>query len=335
MRHAGAAETCIGIVVLLVLAGVAGGILTLQSRYDPAFFTVVLSEGKKAPPQKNPLPAAPPASPAPAYLPESLVPMGNEEVFDSETLSDKIDGKAELYLSSGFVQLTSRRFSKRSDPKSWLELFIYDMGEANNAFSVFSLQKRQGAEKVDLGTNAYRTGDALFLANGSKYIEITTGATDMADDIFALARNMLDAEPPPAADQPAEVALFPQESLDASTISLHMSDVFGFSDLDRVYTAQYKTDSGEVTAFVSKRESEDKASELADGYGRFLVENGGSDLGEIPDVPDSKLFQVFDTYEAVLHKGVFLAGAHEVDKKEDAEQTAARIYKKLDEGAHE
>ena len=279
MRHAGVTETCIGIVVLLVLAGIGGGIFTLQSRYDPAPFNLVAQEQKKTQPQKNPLPAAPQVSPAPAYLPEGLVPMGGEEVFDAETLSDKIDGKAELYLSSGFVQLTSRRFSKKSDPKSWLELFVYDMGNATNAFSVYSVQKRQGAEKVDLGANAYRTGDALFMASGSKYIEITTGAADMGDEILALARNLLDSEPAPAADQPAESAFFPPESLDASTISLHMSDVFGFSGLDRVYTAQYKADGGDVTAFISRRESPEEASALASAYERFLVENGGSGSG--------------------------------------------------------
>jgi hypothetical protein len=44
---------------------------------------------------------------------------------------------------------------------------------------------------------------------------------------------------------------------------------------------------------------------------------------------------VFDTYEAVLHKGAYLAGTHEVEKREDAEQITARIYKKLNEGVHE
>ena len=63
----------------------------------------------------------------------------------------------------------------------------------------------------------------------------------------------------------------------------------------------------------------------------FWLKTEVPDLGEIPGIPDSKLFQVYDTYEAVLHEGRFLAGTHEVDRKEDAVGVAARIYKKLQE----
>ena len=56
----------------------------------------------------------------------------------------------------------------------------------------------------------------------------------------ALAKNLVEAEPKYAGQQ-TESSLFPPESLDESSISLHLSDVFGFSGLDRVYTAGYGT----------------------------------------------------------------------------------------------
>ena len=110
-----------------------------------------------------------------------------------------------------------------------------------------------------------------------------------------------------------------------------MSDVFGFSGLDRVYTAGYATEAGRVTAFISKRESPEEAADLAAAYGRFLVDNGGSEVGEIPNAPDSKVYKVYDTYEVVIHRGKFFAGAHEADDMESAMDVASRIYRKLDE----
>ncbi len=141
MRRAGIAETCIGIFILATLAGIAGGIYIVQSRFDPDVYTAVQND-KNLAGRKNSLPS-PATAPVPAFLPEDLVPLGPEETFDSETLSDKIDGKAELYLSSGFVKLSTRRFAMKADSKSWIELYIYEMGNPTNAFSVYSVQKRK------------------------------------------------------------------------------------------------------------------------------------------------------------------------------------------------
>ena len=206
-----------------------------------------------APTARTPLPS-PGSAPVPAFLPENLVPMGPEETFDSETLSEKIDGKAELYLSSGFVKLRTRRFASKADPKSWLELFIYEMGDPTNAFSVYSVQKRKDSRPVDLGVSAYATEDAFFFTNGPKYFEIISASKDLAEEMTLLAKNLVEAEPK-YTEQQTEASLFPPESLDESSISLHMSDVFGFSELDRVYTASYGVGAARVTAFLSKRES--------------------------------------------------------------------------------
>ena len=108
-----------------------------------------------------------------------------------------------------------------------------------------------------------------------------------------------------------------------------MSDAFGFSGLDRVYIARYGAENDQVTAFISKRKDPEEAADLAAAYGRFLLDNGGVEAGEISDAPDSKMYKVFDVYEVVLHRGKFLAGAHEADNIESAKDVALRIYRKL------
>lgn len=334
MKSAGRTETCVGISILFILGAIAAGVFAIQSRYDPAFFTSVLLKSEKTAPAEDASSSEAESAPRPPFLPEGLAPMGPGETFDSATLSDKIDGKAELYLASGFVRLSTWRFSRRADPKIWLELFVYDMGDPRNAFSVYSVQKRQEAEKAGFATFAYKSENALFFVNGSKYYEIIAVAADMEKEMFSLAENLVRAEPG-TASRSAEPSLFPPESLDEASIALHMSDVFGFSGLDRVYTAAYRVEGQSVTAFVSRRDSPEVSAGLAEAYGRFLLENGARDLGEVPGVPGSRLFLVFDTYEVVLRRGSVLAGVHEAENRESAERVAVLLSRKLDESANE
>jgi hypothetical protein len=330
MRRAGIAETSIGIFILLLLVAIAGGVYVTQSLFDPGLFSVSPPGEDSGAGRKSSLPV-PGRSPIPAYIPENLIPLGPEETFNSETLSDKIDGKAELYLSSGFVKLSTRRFARKADPKNWIELFIYEMRDSSGAFSVFSVQKRKESKRVDLDVPAYATGDAFFLVNGQQYIEMIAASTDLAEDMAALARNFVGAAPKNTGEQ-TEASLFPPESLDKSSISLHMSDVFGFSELDRVYTARYVAGAGEVTAFISKRSNPEEAAGLASSYGRFLLENGGTEEGVLAGAPGSKIYKVFDTFDVVFNRGEFLAGTHEADSLENAKDIALRIYRKLGEG---
>ena len=71
-----------------------------------------------------------------------MEPLSPPETFDAEKLSEKIDGKAGLYLSAGFKSLTCRRYKKPDNPDLWLEIFFYDMGNIINSFAVYSMQRR-------------------------------------------------------------------------------------------------------------------------------------------------------------------------------------------------
>ncbi len=316
MRQAGFVETCTGVFILTLLAAIAGGVYFYgTSHRNPGGGRAVSHD----------------SSSVLSRLPGDLVPFGREETFDRESLSDKIDGKADLYLSSGFVKLTVSRFAKKTDAKSWIELSIYQMKDPADAFSVYSLQKRKGSKPLDIagGVSAYSTEDAIFFAAGPRYFEITSSAPGIMGDMTTLAVNLVKAQPRYSALKTE--SFFPRESLDQSSISLHMSDVFSMSGLDRVYTAVYTDRGCQVTAFISSRKSPEEATGIAAAYGTFLLQNGGAASGEIPEAPGSKIYKVFDTYEVVMHRGRYFAGTHEVDRLDSAKEVALRVYKKLGE----
>jgi len=63
-----------------------------------------------------------------------------------------------------------QRFRDRSDAAAWIEVFVYDMAELKNAFTVFSKQRRPGVE--ELGELAYATPNSLHFDQGKYYVEI-------------------------------------------------------------------------------------------------------------------------------------------------------------------
>ena len=126
-------ETWVGYAILLVLAVIAGGIFLKQSRYEQS----ILKPGAlqtESPSQASSLTSSP--RDLIQFVPDGLTPLTPPEVFGPENLSDKINGKAELYLSAGFVNLASQRFATRDEPGVWMETFVYDMGSIRGSFAV-------------------------------------------------------------------------------------------------------------------------------------------------------------------------------------------------------
>jgi hypothetical protein len=263
-------------------------------------------------------------------LPPDLVPLTLPESFDAQSLSDKIDGKAELYLSAGFISLTSQRYKAKKGSNLWIEAYLYDMGNGQNAFAVFSAQRREGAATLDLTPYAYRTQNALFLVHGSFYIEmIASEATDLASDTMKLlAENFIhNTVAQTVAIQ--EKDLFPVQGLVADSISLISADAFGFDRLNQVYTAEYELGQERLMAFLSRRPENRAAQDLASAYLKFLETFGGQSLDADLAIKDAKLVEILETYEVIFSCGPFMAGVREAASKEQAMNLAVQLYDKL------
>ena len=320
-------ETYIGIFILFLLVIIAGGIFIRQFQYSPAILKPGALLAEK--PNKNGSRISPLSDPT-EYAPTGLVPLSKAEIFGPESLSDKIDGKAELYLSGGFVQLVSQRFTTKEDPGAWMEVFVYNMGSIRGAFAVYSLQQRFDAEKIDLGEFSYRTENALFLVHGPYYVEIIGAVSQekLTQLMFSLGSNFV-VSTVVDKERINELALFPPENLDKATISLLPTNAFGFERFDSVFTANYTIAGTEMTAFLSERKSSAEATELAKAYSLFLVTNGGREVKPSPDIPGARLVEIMDTFELVYNHGKILAGVHGAENKETAERLALILKKRL------
>ena len=326
-------QTFLSVVILSILMVIGAGIFITQSHFNPGILQqdALLSE-----PNKDKLSSQ--LSPNPSFvpLPEGIEPLTSTEIFDTRNLSDKINGKAELYLSAGFNRLVSQRFRDDRATDLWMEAFVYDMGNSQNAFSVFSAQRRQDAESLGLAQYAYRTPNALFLIHGRYYVEIIT--SKVSGQVLQPVRMMAETfirNTPSEATAVNEMALFPKQELVKNSMVLISSDAFGYDGFDKIYTAEYEFDDHSLMAYLSHRRTPEQAKELASNYTVFLLAYGGQKIEAQLPIKGARLIEILDTYEIIFSHGSYLAGIREAATIKQAKTLAIRLYHRIKEGGNE
>lgn len=317
------AQKLTGYVILGVLGLITIGLLVQQARFNPAVL-VALQPPSQSVGVSGPAPAA-----TTAFLPEveGFTPLAPGESFGPENLSDKINGKAELYLSAGFKEMSCRKFALNAAGKAHVEVFVYDMGSAPNAYAVFSGQRRPGSPGSPLTANAYTTANALFFAQGQYYVEIVAdrAAETLPNSLATYAKALLARLPAVQGEGQDAKALFPREGLEPDTIRRCTTDTFGCEGLNNVLTGEYRLKDGQATAFLARRDTPEQAQAEAKRYLAFLAANGYRKI-EIPGAPaDLQALALDNFFEIVLVRGRTLAGVHDATSKEAALELAGKL----------
>lgn len=325
-RKPGGIETRIAMVVLALLVVVGGGVYLRQSQINPA----VLALRPDAQPAE--VADTPDAKAIIDANMAGMVPLSPPEHFTAETLYEKIDGRADLYLASGFARLTTQRFIPNGSTTGWVEVFVYDMATPENAFAVFSQQRREKRQPVADLANAYRTPNALFMTQDRYYLELigADASESLQVAIQNLARQFVATHGGTAAAKIPGEGLFPETGLVAGSERLIAANAFGDEQLDHIYTADYRIDGKRVIAFVSRRESSQAAADLADSYRRTLLSYGAETVEGAAPVGDAAFLRMFDTFEVVFSRGKYLAGVHEAADSAMAAGLAKRLAKHLE-----
>lgn len=323
-------ETRLSILLLGVLILIVAAMLWLQAHYDPTSWRLQ-SQPTRAPgvdAQTNALPSM-----SDDAVP-GLKPLSSAENYQPENLSDKINGKADLYLTAGFRRMQSQRFGLVGQPAKWMERFIYDMGRLRGAFAVFSAQRRSNIDPLALTPYAYRASNGLFFVHGRYYVEIIAAEVDpeLQIQMGALARSFV-ASCQPDTQPLEELTRFPLEGLVPHSRALIADSAFGLDRLDWIFTARYKDAQAEATAFISHRPSARDAAELADAFHRYWIDYGGKELVAPDSLPDARMVTILDSYEIVMVHGAYLVGVHEASTRAFGLDLAVRLKRMLEESS--
>jgi hypothetical protein len=327
----GPTQKLVGYAVLTVLGLITVWLLIQQSRFNPA--VIVASRGPLMPSRPQAVAAQTPAASA-ALIPEvsGFTPLGASESYGPDNLSDKIDGKAELYLSAGFKEMSCRSFGLEGSGGAHVEIFIYDMGSPQNAFAVFSGQRRSGSPSIPLTANAYTTSNALFFTQGRFYVEIVADrATPTLPNFLGTYATALLAKLPAEGGTMKKTVAFPPEGLTPDSVRLCPTDVFCLEGLNNVLTGEYSLKSGTGTGFMAERDTPEQARAEAKRYLDFLDANGYKKITAPGVSGDVKLVGLDNSYEAVFVQGKTMAGVHDATSVALALELTAKLRAALKE----
>jgi hypothetical protein len=324
-------EAAISFCLLAVLLLIAIGVFVKQSDSDIARFGINVATAEL--PLEDPGKSKNDQTALSSLAPTGFETLSKTGVYNAENLYEKINGKAPLYTDSGFEKLSTQRFVSAADESLWAELYLYDMGTIKNAFSVYSVQRRAEAEPFGPMQFAYRTTNALYFVHGEYYVELVGSAE--SDELFrAMAevtrkiRANLTIEPDAGID---ELSLFPEEDFVAGSVKLYLVNAFGSEGLTDIFTARYKLGDETIAAFLSRRSNAQDAQAVAKSYYEFLINNGATPAKTARKILEGKIMDFYGTTEIVFSTGPFVAGIHEAENQQAAEQLAERLFHKLRE----
>lgn len=250
--------------------------------------------------------------------------------FTPENLWEKIDGRADLYLSFHVVKMTFGTYRNAREPESFVDVYLYDMGEPDNAFGIYRAEMSQHPEPADLGRGGYATPGGVFFWKGSHYVRVEAAdasealaetATSVAQ---TLAREIEDDGRPLWAD-----ALLPAADRVEGTFEYQARDAFSLDFLHDTFSADYRAAGKTFKTFIYRGENDEDARAVFDAYAKFFEEFGsvlkrGTGAGYDFVVGDSG-----GVVDAVFVASKYVGGISNLNDAASAEQRMAAFAESL------
>jgi hypothetical protein len=340
--HVSPVESAVGVVVLVLLAAIAGAVYVKGRHYDPGIFALDASllpraEDAPAAEQAVRLPEEPAEEGAPqptsAILPPTLPAgwraLGPVERFVPANLYVKINGRAEQYRAYGVVSLEVVSAGPAEGAGHFLDIYVYDMGTDANALGIFSVERSPG-EAFAVGEEGYIAGNSLYFRQGRFYTQILASAQTPAlrSAMAEIARQIASTQPA-GERRPWAFDAFPAEGLVPNSVQYLPKDAFGLPFLKEVYTARYRAGDTEVVGFLMRAKSLEAAQAALDGYAAY-VEGYGEKAEDVDERDGRRLVgDLGGMYDVVFRKGLYVGGVNSAWDREAAEALARRLRSAL------
>ena len=253
-------------------------------------------------------------------------PMGPTEFYTSDTLYEKIDGRAPAYQGFNVQQLRCRSFAVTAAAGSYVDVYEYRFDTPVNAFGMFSLERDPKGKPLAIVPDGYAADMGYFFRQGAVYVQII--ASDVKPATLAIAKSLADirAKDLPADDKGlAGRRKLPATGLVADSVAYVMENAQGLAALKDVFQAKYQFDGAELPFFIMVTTPED-AAKAAKAFQDFCGKFGTAEV--LPDAGGAKLFraQIFGKWKVIYQREGEVGGAFDAD---DADKARAFIEKYL------
>jgi hypothetical protein len=273
--------------------------------------------------------AAPPPAPKGEPLEialDGIKPMSDTEFYNSDTLYEKIDGRAPVYQGFHVQQLRCRSFNVVAAAGSFVDVSEYRFDSPVDAFGMFALERDPKGKPLDFASDGYSGELGYFFRRGAVYVQIIASDEKPATLAQAAAIAQNRAKILPADDTGlAGRRKLPAAGMIADSVSFVPENAQGQAVFKDVYQAKYNFDGAELPFFIMISAPADAATawkSFHDFCGRF------GKVEALPDVSGGKIFsaQVFGKWKVVYQRGGELGGVFDAA---DAAKARAFVEKYL------
>jgi len=192
---------------------------------------------------------------------------GKPAFYDRDTLSDLIDGEAELFFPYGFDRLAYARYDSETISNTGLDLYIYRMGSLLDAFGIYSGYRQKEGHTVQAGAESSLSGSQLFLYQGRYFVEIqiTGGGEPDAGALAGCARAVV-SRMKESKERPQELEVFNGREVIRGTERYLPQSLLGYDFFPKGIMADATVEGTNLQVFLLLNTTPDSAARTFDRY---------------------------------------------------------------------
>lgn len=198
---------------------------------------------------------------------------GTPDFYNPDNLYEYIDGAAEVFLSYDFRNLASITYKNKA--KNSLTVDIYQHGNANNGYGIYSQEMPREGEFLSIGAQGYYEQGILNFFKGKYYVKISS--FDLGDEDEAVLKKFakaIEEKIKGTTEFPNSLRCFPEKNAINGSRKYISSNFLGHSFLHSAFVGDYQVGDKKLQLFVIETETPEAAQKIVADYREFAQKKG-------------------------------------------------------------
>ena len=206
-------------------------------------------------------------------------PEGDPEVYSPEDLFEYINGSAEMFVDFNLQEMAFLNYFDDYGRNVLVE--VYDHGDLNNAYGMYSQEQPNPANLVEIGVEGYYDTGMLNFYRDNYYVKIQGFDLDDQDEaMLTIVGKIVSQNIGGKKDVPPILDCFPPDAMVRNTERFVSKNVFGHGFLHSAFIAEYQSGgSRNARGFIIVAKDAADADAMLAAYVK-LVEDGGETVVE-------------------------------------------------------
>jgi hypothetical protein len=251
------------------------------------------------------------------------------QIYDKKTIFDYIDGAAEIYFAYDFNKVASAEYKNE---QTSIIIDVYEMLSPDSAFGIYSLNRYQDANYVNIGNEGLLTGTSLDFWKGKYYCKTYCFDQSLVyqKDVSEFA-NRIALKIKEPGEEPAIIKkLMPKDLIAKSakyfTRKLGLDNIHFVADENvlelsgetKGIVADYNLSGNRYPLFIIEYPSTEKAQTAFQSYIKYLSEKSKPVALDASSDNKAKMFELDGKFSFVKIDGQMLSGFWDIESLEVA-----------------